>query len=91
MRQMLVRGIAELQTQKSPGRGRPGLLRSVGVPFRQTMCIVGGHNDAIKQNAAILPELQFLFAQINYELYKPLGKAQFTPHRARHLAFDASS
>jgi len=54
------------------------------------MCIVGGHNDAIKQNAAILPELQFLFAQINYELSKPLRKAQFTPHRAGHVAFDAS-
>jgi hypothetical protein len=53
------------------------------------MCIVGGHNDAVKQNAAILPELQFLFGQINYELWKPLGKAQFTPHRARHVAFDA--
>jgi hypothetical protein len=53
------------------------------------MCIVGGHNDAIKQNAAILPELQFLFGQINYELWKPSGKAPFTPHRARHVAFDA--
>ena len=42
------------------------------------MCIVGGHNDAIKQNAAILPELQFLFGQINYELCKPLRKAQFS-------------
>jgi hypothetical protein len=54
------------------------------------MCIVGGHNDAIKQNAAILPELQFLFGQIKYELSKPLRKAQFTPHRAGHVAFDAS-
>jgi hypothetical protein len=33
-------------SEKSPGRGRPGLHLPVGVPVRQAQCIVGGHNDA---------------------------------------------